>query len=125
MKRLIGLVLTGCVLFGLPGAAARGQGKKERNSKDSKQQILDINQATAEDFANLPGIGPELARRIIAYREKHGPFRRVEDLIAVRGMGVKKWRAIRPFITLTDKSEGGGHQRQSSQGVRFHAAGMK
>ena len=61
---------------------------------------LDINRAAAEEFETLPGIGPELARRIVAYREKHGPFRRVEDLMAVKGMGRKKWRAIRSYIQI-------------------------
>jgi len=61
---------------------------------------VDINRATAEEFATLPGIGPDLARRIVAYREKHGPFRRVEDLMAIRGIGRKKWKAIRPFLKM-------------------------
>jgi len=61
---------------------------------------IDINRASAEDFAKLPGIGPELARRIVAFREKHGPFRRIEDLLVVRGVGHKKWKAIRPYLRL-------------------------
>jgi competence protein ComEA len=62
--------------------------------------VLDINQASAEDFATLPGIGPRLAGQIIAYREKHGPFRRVEDLLIIRGIGPKKWKAIRPHLRV-------------------------
>ena len=60
--------------------------------------IIDINRATVEEFTTLPGIGPELGRRIVAFRAKHGPFRRVEDLLVIKGMGHKKWRAIRPYI---------------------------
>ena len=66
--------------------------------------VIDINQATAEDFQKLPGIGPELARRIVAFRKKHGPFRRVEDLLVVRGIGHKKWKAIRPYLKVSDDS---------------------
>jgi len=66
---------------------------------------LDINRATAEEFATLPGIGPDLARRIVAYREKHGPFKRVEDLLAIRGIGRKKWRAIRDYIVVGSPRE--------------------
>jgi competence protein ComEA len=62
--------------------------------------VIDINQATAEDFQKLPGIGPALAGRIVAYRKKHGPFRRVEDLLVVRGIGHKKWKAIRPYLKV-------------------------
>jgi competence protein ComEA len=61
---------------------------------------LDINQASAEDFAKLPGIGPKLAERIVAFRQKHGPFRRVEDLLAIRGIGHKKWKKIRPYLRV-------------------------
>ena len=78
---------------------------------------LDINRATAEDFATLPGIGPELARRIVAFREKHGPFRRIEDLMVIRGMGRKKWRAIRPYIRVGDSTSGMGGPRVTSQGL--------
>jgi competence ComEA-like helix-hairpin-helix protein len=70
--------------------------------------LLDINHATAEDFANLPGIGPELAGRMVAFREKNGPFRRVEDLLVIKGMGRKKWRAIRPLIRVEDSPRGVG-----------------
>lgn len=69
---------------------------------------LDINHASAEDFATLPGIGPELARRIVAFREKHGPFRRIEDLMVIQGMGRKKWRAIRPLVRVEDSHTGVG-----------------
>jgi competence protein ComEA len=61
---------------------------------------IDINQATVEDFSNLPGVGPKLARRIVAFREKHGPFRRVEDLLAIRGIGHKKWKKIRSYLRV-------------------------
>jgi competence ComEA-like helix-hairpin-helix protein len=66
---------------------------------------IDINQATVEDFSNLPGIGPKLARRIVAFREKHGPFRRVEDLLAIRGIGHKKWKKIRPHLKVESKAK--------------------
>lgn len=73
--------------------------------------VFDINQASAEDFAKLPGIGPELARRIVAYREKHGPFRRVEDLMAIRGIGTRKWRALRPYIRVVSRPDPSAQDR--------------
>lgn len=75
---------------------------QERPATNQPSFVIDINQATAEDFQKLPGIGPELARRIVTFREKHGPFRRVEDLLAIRGIGHKKWKAIRPFLKVGD-----------------------
>jgi len=65
---------------------------------------IEINHASAEDFERLPGIGPELARRIVDYRTKHGPFHRVEDLLVVRGIGPKKWKALRPHLRVEPHS---------------------
>ncbi len=61
---------------------------------------LNINTATAEELEELPGIGPELARRIIAYREEHGPFKSVEDLLNVKGIGPATLQKIRDLITV-------------------------
>jgi len=75
---------------------------EQSEPKKKPVELIDINQASEEDFARLPGIGPELARRIVAFRNKHGPFRRVEDLLAIRGIGHKKWKAIRPYLRVGD-----------------------
>ena len=48
---------------------------------------LDLNRATAEELTRLPGIGPALAGRIVAWRERHGPFPRPDSLLAVPGIG--------------------------------------
>ncbi len=75
--------------------------RKEPPQPAEKPEIsIDINAASTEDFQKLPGIGPKLAKRIVNFRQKHGPFRRVEDLLAIRGVGIKKWKAIRPFLRV-------------------------
>ncbi len=51
---------------------------------------LDLNTATAPELAELPGIGEELARRIVAYREENGPFAAVEELLEISGIGQGK-----------------------------------
>jgi competence ComEA-like helix-hairpin-helix protein len=48
---------------------------------------IDVNSATVAELIELPGIGPALAARIVAYRTEHGPFRTVDDLKAVKGIG--------------------------------------
>jgi competence protein ComEA len=64
---------------------------------------IDINKATANDLQKLPGIGLSLAKQIVAYREKHGPFKRVEDLMVIKGIGFKKWKQIRPYVRVGDR----------------------
>ena len=101
------LLITFCLL---PPAYCHPARSSNESGAPSKEPVvsLDINRATAEDFATLPGIGPELARRIVAFRDKHGPFRRIEDLMVIKGMGRKKWRAIRPYIRVGDSLSGVG-----------------
>jgi len=56
---------------------------------------LDLNRASAQELEGLPGIGPVLAARVVAYRERHGPFRRVEELLGVRGIGPRLFARLR------------------------------
>jgi competence protein ComEA len=60
--------------------------------------LLDLNHATEDELCGLPGIGPALAERIVAYRTQT-PFQSVEDLVNVPGIGDKKLEAIRPLAT--------------------------
>jgi len=62
-------------------------------------QRLNINTADEAQLEALPGIGPTLARRIVAYRETHGPFATVDDLLAVSGIGPTLLDKLRPWIT--------------------------
>lgn len=59
---------------------------------------IDINAASLEDFMYLDGIGEELARRIISYREQYGKFYDVYELSKVNGVGEKTLRGILPYI---------------------------
>jgi competence protein ComEA len=59
---------------------------------------FDINHASADQLQDLPGVGPVLAERIAQYREDHGPFSAIEDLLDVPGIGESKLAAIRDFV---------------------------
>lgn len=61
---------------------------------------LDLNTATLKDLEGLPGIGPALARRIIEYRQAHGPFQKIADLEQVSGIGPKKLEKITPYVII-------------------------
>ena len=74
------------------GLAAAGGG--EESSK------VDLNTAGIEELESLPGIGPTLAERIIAYREKRGGFHSVEELKQVSGIGDKKFEEIRELVEI-------------------------
>lgn len=61
---------------------------------------ININTASASELDTLPGIGKSLADRIVEHRKEHGPFRRVEQLINVRGISDKKFRALQNLVTV-------------------------
>ncbi|NPV13479.1 helix-hairpin-helix domain-containing protein [candidate division WOR-3 bacterium] len=64
----------------------------------SGDEKLDINQATAEQLEALPGIGSVIAQRIVEYREKHGGFKTVDELLEVTGIGPKRLAGIKDFV---------------------------
>ena len=69
-------------------------------SKRSYKGLLDLNRATDQDFDALPGIGPRLAERIVEYRQSVGAFHSLDELRAVKGIGKKKFKRIRPLLTV-------------------------
>jgi len=63
---------------------------------------LDLNAATGEELQTLPGIGAELAERIVAYREEHGAFGSVEEIMEVPGIGEGKFAALEGRIVVSE-----------------------
>ncbi|HEV7888389.1 MAG TPA: helix-hairpin-helix domain-containing protein [Acidimicrobiales bacterium] len=63
-------------------------------------QPVNLNSASAEQLDALPGIGPATARAIVAWRQQHGRFKRVDDLLAVRGIGPAKLVTLRPQVRV-------------------------
>lgn len=61
---------------------------------------ININTAGADELETLPGIGAVYAGRIISYREEHGPFKSLEELVKVKGIGKKRLDKLKPFIKL-------------------------
>lgn len=66
---------------------------------------ININTASADELGWLPGIGPGLAQRIIDYRESHGPFTSIEQIMNVSGIGSGKYEDIRDLIAVCDGGE--------------------
>ncbi|MFD8755327.1 helix-hairpin-helix domain-containing protein [Kitasatospora sp. NPDC059577] len=61
---------------------------------------VSLNRATLEQLDTLPGVGPTLAQRILAYRTSHGSFRSVDQLRQVSGIGARTYAELRPLLTL-------------------------
>jgi len=80
------------IVVPMPGAA--------RRPAASTSDGVDLNRATATELEALPGVGPVLAARIVAYRDLNGPFATVEDLLDVGGIGEAKLAAMREAIAV-------------------------
>jgi competence ComEA-like helix-hairpin-helix protein len=71
-----------------------------RAQKKLPAEPVDLNSATIEQLEPLPGIGPSTAKEIVQFREKSGPFERVEDLLAIHRISKKRLEKLKPYVTV-------------------------
>lgn len=64
------------------------------------EEKIDLNNATDKELKRLPGVGNEIARRIIEYRELKGGFKSVEELKNIKGIGEKRFNSIKDLIVI-------------------------
>jgi len=64
-------------------------------------EIINLNTATAAQIATLPGIGPKTADLIVQYRQKNGPYKKVEEIMNVKGIGEKSFLKLKSRLTVT------------------------
>ncbi len=69
-----------------------------------KPLIVNLNSADLGQLVSLKGIGPKTAKKIVEYRNKHGLFSKVEDLIKIKGIGAGKLKTLKPFLVLDDNA---------------------
>ena len=69
-------------------------------AKEPPAAPVNVNTATVAQLQTLPGVGRSTAREIVRYREKNGPFRRVEELLIIRGISKKKLARMRPYVRV-------------------------
>ncbi len=75
--------------------------KTKDTKSDSKNRLVNINKADAKTLAeNLPGVGPKIAERIIAYRNTHGGFRSKKGIMNVKGIGEKAYKKFKSRIAV-------------------------
>lgn len=98
MTRILAAVLVALALLA-PSAAA--QHSDRSTMKSAPAGPVNLNTATAAQLESLPGIGARTAALIVEYRQKNGGFKKIEDLMNVRGVGEKSFLRLKPLITVT------------------------
>ena len=102
---LVGLLMAMLLATAAPNAVA------QQPAAVAKAATLDLNSASVTDLESLPGVGRRTAERIIEYRQKNGSFKKIEELMNVKGIGEKSFLKLKPLIAVSPKTEkaGGAH----------------
>lgn len=70
------------------------------NSSRTTTSVINVNTASAEEISVIPGLGEKKSLAIVKFREKNGPYARIEDLKKVNGIGDKLFDKIKPYVTV-------------------------
>jgi competence protein ComEA len=97
MKKTIRYFALALVVALMAAAAAPVLEAQKQPAASTK---VSINSGGAEQLATLPGVGASTAKRIVDHRTKNGPFKRLEDLMSVKGIGEKKFLKLKDRITI-------------------------
>ena len=68
--------------------------------KKPPERPVNVNTANSEQLQQVPGIGPATASKILQMRKTYGPFKSVDDLLAIRGLGAKRLEKMRKYLTV-------------------------
>lgn len=94
------IIAAAALAVAAPSSASPLQ-EKSQDAKAAPTQAVNLNTAPAEQLERLPGVGPSTAARIIEYRQKNGGFKKIEELMNVRGIGEKAFLKMKSQITVT------------------------
>ena len=101
LRNVLTIVAVASLLATLPSVGASAQSRPTgAASKAAPAITVNINTASATDLEGLRGIGAKTAARILEYRQKNGPFKKVEELMNVRGVGEKSFLKLKPQLTI-------------------------
>jgi competence protein ComEA len=100
MTRIVSAALLTLVLS-VCAAGAQHTAVRTAAAQAPSPAALNLNTATVAQLESLPGIGRATAERIVEYRQKSGGFKKIEELMNVRGVGEKSFLKLKPLITVS------------------------
>ena len=102
LRALIGCAALVCVIAATPRLAYAQQ---EPAPVAAPKTTVNLNTATIEQLTTLPGIGIKTAERILEYRTKNGGFKKIEELMNVKGIGEKSFLKLKPLVSAPPKTD--------------------
>jgi len=99
-RNIVGVALTAVALIvsaPTQASAAAATGKQEPRAA---VEMVDINTASVEALMSVPGLGEVVAQRIVEFREKNGPYKSLDDLLKIQGIGEKSLAKMRQRLTV-------------------------
>jgi comEA protein len=96
------MVLALAFVLGSIAPLAAQQNPSPAPKAEPAAAAVNLNTATASEIATLPGIGPKTAQLIVEHREKNGGFKKIEELMHVKGIGEKSFLRLKELVTVGD-----------------------
>src|SRR6185436_3125108 len=84
--------------MGGPVGLAFSDAQPPQSSTQAAAPALNLNTATQADLEKLPGVGPSTAKQILDYRQKNNGFKKVEELMNIKGIGEKSFLKLKPLV---------------------------
>ena len=98
-------------------AQEAGQATGKAAAKAAPAAAVNLNTASVAQLEALPGVGARTAALIVEYRQKNGGFKKIEELMNVKGIGEKSFLKLKALVTVTPpKTERGGNQGDGGNG---------
>jgi len=115
MRRILVAIVILVTTVIAQSAVASPQGAKPAGAAKAKGTAaspVNLNSASIAQLQTLPGIGASTAQRIVDYRQKNGSFKKIEELMNVKGIGEKSFLKLKPLITIgADKADRAGAEK--------------
>ena len=110
IRTILSLLLLASLMAVVSPAAAQTKASPRGTARPTATTMVNINTASAVEFEELPGVGAKTAALIVEYRQKNGPFKKVEELMNVRGIGEKSFLKLKDQLTIAPAKA--DHERQ-------------
>ena len=101
IERLVIVALLAVLALPMRAIASPAQQAPADAADSTRAAAVNLNTATAAQLESLPGIGAKTAQRILDYRQKSGGFKKIEELMNVKGIGEKSFLKLKPHIIVS------------------------